>query len=392
MSGADTKEKEYNMNKVKAFFIKKKSAILHLLGSLVMLAIAAVIGIMLGLNKTNNINKYIDEAVEYFGEANWVALFQYAEVIDNDFINENSFSQTAETVFGDVSAENVVIEDIDENENDASVKVSYTTSDGESLSCELQFDKKDKKNYMFFPQWKLDIEHMIAKECSLTVENGFTVYLDGIELTVDNAKISRDDEAGTYTYVIPRIFKGEHVIYLQKEGFEVIEANVTWDENESSYVMNIADLVLVKSQQDAINASSKDIVVGMYSAIFNESGTNDIQQYFSQDEAVLTALEGVYDSMLEAINPDDGSTLNSIDITAFNYDSLVYEYPDKVNVTVSFECEFAARGARDKKGGVREKYSGTSSSEIKLEFVKSGDSWLCKTLEMTCIDYSKQEE
>ena len=76
------------MAKIKAFFVQRKKSILQLLGSILMLAVAAGIGIMLGLKKTNDIHKYINEAVEYLGEANWVALYKYSEVEDSDFINE----------------------------------------------------------------------------------------------------------------------------------------------------------------------------------------------------------------------------------------------------------------------------------------------------------------
>lgn len=380
------------MNKVKAFFKKRKDSLLRLLGSLVMLAIAAAIGIMIGLNETNGINKYINEAVEYLGDANWMALYHYAETEDDDFINEISFSQMAEALYGDIVNENVAIESVDEKERDASVKVSYTTSDGQSHSCSLEFDEKDIKNYVFFPQWKLDIEHMIAENCQLVVQEGFKVYLDGIELSEENATIEKDEEAGTCTYTISRVFKGAHVIYLQKEGFEVIEADITWDGDNSIYNMDTADIMLSASQRDVINESSRNIVVGMYTAIFNESGTDDLQQYFVQNEEIFTALNGVYEEMLSAITPEDGSTLNSMEFTAFNYDKQDYVYPDKVNVTVSFECTFAARGPRSSKGGVREKYEGTSGSVVTLEFVKDEESWLCTGVNMTCIDYSKQEE
>ncbi len=380
------------MAKIKAFFVKRKKSILRFLGSLIMLAIAATIGIMLGLKKTNDINKYINEAVEYFGEANWVALYKYSEIEDSAFVNEVMFGQMADSFYGEISGEIVKIESVEEEDRDASVALTYTTTDGDKKNCQLEFDKKDVNNYIFFPQWKLDIDHMIAKECKLVAKKGFTVYLDGIELTAENATINSDDATGVDTYTIARIFKGDHTIYLQCDGVEVIEANVTWNDNSSVYEMNASDIKLVQSQKDTLNSNSKNIVVGMYAAIFDESGTDDLKKYFNQTETALTGLGSVYDSMLAAITPDDGSTLNSVDITAFNYDEIMYTYPDKADVKVSFECTFKARGPRNKKGGVRERYEGTSGSEITLHFVKSGDAWLCDSVDMTCIDYSKKED
>lgn len=384
------------MSKITKFLKKKRRSILQLFGSLIMLALAAGIGIMLGLKKTNDINKYINEAVDYLAEENWVALYQYSELEDSTFINEIEFGKAAEALYGKITEEKVNIVNVDENEKNATVIVSYKSDDGSEKTCELEFDKKDKKNYKFFPQWKLNIDDMIISDCKLVIKKGFKVYLDGIELTADNADIASGNEKGTETgidvYNISRIFKGEHVIYLQREGLEVIEASAVWNENGSEYKMNENEIKLMQSQKDELNSSSKNVVIGMYAAIFEESGTEGIKQYFSQTEDILGALDGVYENMLSAIKPDDGSTLNSIDIISFNYDNIEYTFPDKADVKVSFECSFKATGPRNKNGGVRERYEGTSGSEIMLSFVKSDGAWRCEKVDMECIDYSKKEE
>ena len=384
------------MSKITKFLKKKRRSILQLFGSLIMLALAAGIGIMLGLKKTNDINKYINEAVDYLAEENWVALYQYSELEDSTFINEIEFGKAAEALYGKITEEKVNIVNVDENEKNATVTVSYKSDDGSEKTCEREFDKKDKKNYKFFPQWKLNIDDMIISDCKLVIKKGFKVYLDGIELTADNADIASGNENGTETgidvYNISRIFKGEHVIYLQREGLEVIEASAVWNENGSEYKMNENEIKLMQSQKDELNSSSKNVVIGMYAAIFEESGTEGIKQYFSQTEDILGALDGVYENMLSAIKPDDGSTLNSIDIISFNYDNIEYTFPDKADVKVSFECSFKATGPRNKNGGVRERYEGTSGSEITLSFVKSDGAWRCEKVDMECIDYSKKEE
>jgi len=384
------------MSKITKFLKKKRRSILQLFGSLIMLALAAGIGIMMGLKKTNDINKYINEAVDYLAEENWVALYQYSEIEDSAFVNEIEFERVAESLYGKLAEEKVNIVNVDEKEKNATVTVSYKIEDGSEKTCKLEFDKKDIKNYKFFPQWKLNIDDMIISDCRLVIKKGFKVYLDGIELTADNSDIvsgnENGNEAGIDIYNISRIFKGEHVIYLQHEGLEVIEASAVWNENGSEYKMNEEEIKLMQSQKDELNSTSKNVVIGMYAAIFEESGTDGIKQYFSQTDDILVALDGVYDNMLSAIKPDDGSTLNSIDITSFNYDNIEYTFPDKAEVKVSFECGFKATGPRNKNGGVRERYEGTSGSEITLCFVKSAGTWSCETVDMECIDYSKKEE
>lgn len=380
------------MDKVISFFKKRKSSILHLLGSFALLAISAFIGIIIGLNKANAVDKYVNEAVEYFKDNNWTAFYNYAEVIDNDFVNEVFFADMAEKMYGEISEEEVVIEEITEDDGDAKVSITYTTMDGKTHKSTLDFAMKDEKTYIFFPKWKLNISDLIIRDSKLMVPIGFTVYVDGIELTNDNSRIDRDDTTGIDTYVIPRLFRGDHVIYAQKEGIDVVEAQVSWAESNSSYILDAEGLKLGQAQIDEINGSAQDIVVAMYSAIFNESGVNDISPYFKQDDATLAMLTGVYDNMLAAIKPEDGSTLDSMEFTSFKCDTFEYSYPNEADVTVSFECSFAAKGPRSNKGGVRESYEGTSGSSITLHFVKEGNKWYCDELGMACIDYSKKEE
>lgn len=380
------------MSKVTEFFKKRKKSILQLLGSLCMLMVAAAIGILAGLNETNNVDKYVNEAVEYIDDANWVALYQYAEIIDNDFINEVFFEELAEDVYGSPQNGTITVDEIEEDEDTACATITYKTADGKTSSCKLYFEQKDEKNYLFFPKWKLDIDKSIIRNSTITVPTGFAVYLDGVELSRDNAYVEKNENSGLTVYTIPRLFKGDHTIYFKKEGIEVVEAAVIWNDNKSAYQLDTEELQLAQSQADIVGDISLDIVAGMYSAIFNESGIAEVSEYFKQDEATIAMLTAVYDNMLAAINPDDGSTLNSIDITEFNVENIDYTYPDYVDMTLSFECSFEARGARNDKGGVREKYEGTSTSQIEVRFVKDGDNWSCENLNMTCIDYSKPEE
>lgn len=380
------------MEKVKNFFIKRKSSILHLLGSLGLLTISALIGIILGLNKANAVDKYVEEAIDYFQENNWTAFYNYAEVIDNDFINEVFFNDLAEKLYGEISGKDIVIDDILTEDNEAKVHISYKTTDGKSHELVLYFTKKDEKTYIFFPKWKLNIDKLIVRDSKFTVPTGFKVYVDGIELTNDNARITQNVETGMDTYVVPRLFEGEHVIYAQKEGVDVVEAQVSWTDNNSEYLLNTSELQVEQAQIDEVNSYAQNIVVGMYSAAFSESGITDISTYLKQDESTLAMVNAIYDGMLVAIRPDDGSTLNSMDFISFNYDMCEYTYPNQMDVKVSFECTFEARGKRNSKGGVREKYSGTSGSSITLRFIKEGDKWYCDKLDMTCIDYSKKEE
>lgn len=95
--------------KISDFFKKRKAGIIHMLSSLLLLMFAAGIGIFLGLKETNGLQKYIDEAYEYYADSNWVALYNYAEVEDNDFINEYFFEKMADSLYGEIDGNKLKI-------------------------------------------------------------------------------------------------------------------------------------------------------------------------------------------------------------------------------------------------------------------------------------------
>ena len=95
--------------------------------------------------------------------------------------------------------------------------------------------------------------------------------------------------------------------------------------------------------------------------------------------------------MLAALQPDDGSTLNSMSITGFEKFNLEYVHPDKAITTIDFTCTFKARGPRNAANGAREKYEGEARSTVGFEFIYDGNKWVCSSLNMECIDYSKKE-
>ena len=141
----------------------------------------------------------------------------------------------------------------------------------------------------------------------------------------------------------------------------------------------------------SINNNAEMIVQLMYKAVFERTGIDEVSTYFVADEAVRAKLTAVYDAMVLAIEPEDGSTLNSMDITEFSEHDIKLIYPSQVNLLLSFNCTFSARGARQEGGGIREKYDGTATSITTFHFIKDNENWLCDDFTMECIDYSKEE-
>ena len=378
--------------KILDFIKNKKDSIKHLMGSLALLMVAGCVGIGIGLYETNGTKKYVMEAVDYMKDNNWVALYNYAEMEDDDFINEYFFEVMADSKYGEIDGNAFKLKEINKGENDAKVKAHYTNSLGEKIDCDFVLEKKPTKQYVFFNQWKLDINNYILRTCSVVAPEGFAVYVDGVELTKENSEIIYNEALKMNEYIVPRIFEGVHVIYIKKEMIEVQEDSVLWDQDNSQYVVDVTSFKLSESVRDSIKNSSEMIVQLMYKNVFEETQLTGLENYCLSDANSQAIFMGVYDKLLAAIQPEDGSTLNSINITGFENFNVEYVDPDKAKATIDFACTFAARGPRNAANGARDKYEGEARSTIGLEFMFDGSKWVCNSLTMDCIDYSKKEE
>lgn len=378
--------------KILEFFKKRKDSIKHLLGSIGLLILAGCVGIGLGLYKTNGTKKYVMEAVDYIKDNNWIALYNYAEMEDDDFINEYFFKAMAEYKYGTVDKNTVTLKEIKKGEKAASVQVYYKNELGEKIDCDFVMEKKSKKNYVFFNEWRLDLNNNILRTCSVAAPDGFAVYVDGVELTKDNSQIVFNESLNMNEYIVPRIFEGEHTIYVKKEMMEVQEVTVVWDQDNCQYIVDNSELQLSEGVREALKINAEMIVQLMYKNVFEETQLTGLEEYVLSDELSQEAYMAVYDKILAAIQPEDGSTLNSMNITSFENFNAEYVHPDKAITTIEFVCTFKARGPRDAASGAREKYEGETRSTVGLEFIYDGSKWICSVINMDCIDYSKQEE
>ena len=378
--------------KIKNFFKKRKASLKQLAGSLMLLLMAGSVGVGLGLYETNGTKKYAMEAYDYYKDNNWVALYNYAELKDDDFVNEYFFEQLANNKYGMVDENTLELGSIDKKDDKAIVGSYYKDSQGNKIDCQFVMVKKPTKKYIFFDEWKLDISDLIVSKCKIVAPEGLAIYVDGVELTSNNSIIGYNGTHEMLEYVIPKIFKGEHTIFAKQDMLEVTEAVVTWNENGGEYVIDDSTFDIVEGVKTHIKSSSEMIIQLMYKNVFEETGVAGLDTYMLNSDDTKAVFTATYDKILAAIQPEDGSTLNSLSITGFDNHKIEYSHPYKALVSVDFACTFKARGPRNAANGARDKYEGEATSTITMEYVYDGSQWVCSTLSMDCIDYSKKEE
>ena len=219
------------------------------------------------------------------------------------------------------------------------------------------------------------------------------VIVDGRNLTVDDikgVKTTVDEETGLITYIVDRMFAGSHNIMFIGAHTEVKEVITQFDKDRKFYAFRDGDL---KAEiQQSMLESSKNIVLEMYNASLTGAGIDTLIPMFANVDGVVSSIELTYNGMSRDINKEDGSTLNSIDITDYKVVFDRYAYEDSVKIVFNYTASYAAKGSRTVIDGVRERYEGVGSADAIITFKYIEDSWKPVNIDMQCIDYSLPEE
>ena len=382
------------MSKVKEFFKKKKRSILSMLSSLLLLAIAGGTGVFLALRDTYSADKYMDEFYQCFLEEGYAALYKSSEIEESSFITEESFLRMMVNDLGYVDKEEYSIGKVYKRGNNARATISFKDEEEDKeVNWDLNLEKADKRHYLFFKEWKVNVENLIVKDVKITASKEVEVLVDDINISNEELKCGKktlDEENGMIIYTIDRMFMGNHSLSFVGTHTNTVYDIVSFDNEHLIYKLKKASLK--EEEQTAMKESATNIVLGMYNAAFNSEGIDNVLGLFGSVDGISGKIYGTYADLLANVNKEDGSTLSSIDITEYSLVFDDYRFDNQMNVTFRYTANFSAKGPRSIIDGVRKRYEGTSSSEAVITYSIVDGSWVATGIDMKCIDYSEPEE
>ena len=387
------------MSKVGKFFKKHKGTILNLLGSLGLLVLAGGIGVFVALYQTYSPKKYMEDYYECFINESYAALYKSANVEESAFISLESFNQMMVNNYGYEDEDKYSISDVSRLGPYAQSMVSFKDSQtGENVEWKLKLEKDEEKKYLFFNDWIVNIDDFIIEKVKLTAHKEVDIIIDDKNLTqeeIKGVKKTVDEETGIVTYLIDRMFAGDHTIMFVGTHTQPESFIVTFDENSKFYAFRDGDLKT--DIQESISTSVTNIIVGMYNAVFEQSGTETLATMFANKEGVGHNLEATYISMVAAANQENGATLESIDINYYSMKFDRYDYDGTIDVKFNYTAGFEAKEPRVIEGGVvidgvRQSYIGEVDAEATVTFEYIDGKWQAVAIDMQCIDYGEEHK
>lgn len=401
-------------NKINRFRKKKPVKIItNIITSLLMLGIAAFIGIFLAVGtKEGSPVTFAKEYFDYYVNRNWKIMYDMTDMEESKFVNYESFKKVMKEYAIDSNIEDYTFELTDENDKYAYVDVVYTLKKDEALEVEIDengeavvdsedetiddtekehtysmiLKRQDKKILLFYSTWQGFMDNYIVNGCTVEAPESYELKFDGED--IKDCIVGKNEETGDIIYEIGRVFKGEHVITVSSPEFDENDQTVVWEKNLSTYVVPSDQYPIRNDDLKEIKNTTQSIVIAMYNACLNESGIDNVKETVKADEDVYANIDAMYEMMMDNVNMADGTTLLNIAFTDYKYEIKDYEYQKKVTCNFIYKCEYTARRARTMIDGVREKYDGKNTALAKVYFEFKDDKWVPVNIDVSLVDYS----
>lgn len=399
--------------------------VLQLLMSLLMLAVAAGIGIFLAVGKTKGGPvPFGEKYFGYYANRNWYNMYKDTEIKESKFINRTTFAKAMEeyALKGNVTDYEVEVQDKDDEF--AILNIKYTmekpveeptsmdeepSTEGETTTAEeeqeeddepetekvdgvytMTLKKQEERILLFYTTWQGFMDAYILEDCVIEVPAYVTPVFDGIDLA--DCYAGENSETGNAVYKLDRVFSGTHTIKLMGENIDAREVEVVWEDDKAVYTAPSSDFGLKEEYKAGVEEQAVNIVVGYYTAALSGKKTDDIKALLVANEEVYNRVDQQFEAMRSEINHSDGRTLLSMEISSYSCKIENYEYMNKLTLVFDYTANYKAKTGRTVIDGVRKRYEGTNSATAKVYFQYIEGAWKAVDTEVTCLDYTVVNE
>ncbi len=298
--------------------------------------VLVVVFIVIGKGYSN----YEKLAEKYFVavmDCDWDKVVDYIDVPDGDFMS----ADILKAVKKDVTAKelsNYVVKNMSDEEQkiyDAlGLDSSDTSEDGVTKDVRIEYRIKGEssnntqtvecillkdKALLFFDQYKISPDNLVASNFTITVLKDATVTIDGIavedkylstETTTKSSSSSSSSSNTKKTYKINHIYKGTHTIKITNPGYEDYETTYSISGNGASYSYTTAKLNedTIKKIASQAETNFKEI----YTGATKRNAFSSISGLCVSDSTYKSKLESAYETFMNKTMSTDGYGITDI--------------------------------------------------------------------------------
>jgi len=330
------------------------------------------------VSKGEAISDYKQQAVKYVRAlelGNYNEAYSYVDTMGNEMLTLEAFQNSHSTK--EIKQLINIKTTSDSLEDGELVTIVYNYSDSGSGAKKVKLKTQDKKYFMFFNQYKVNIEDELVKNVLVRAPSGTDLYINNKK--VDSKYITHEmgSLSGYVYYKIPALFRGNNEIKIAGENVENYIKNVDIQSDEQAEYIAISDIMLnsdmVSNLQDkAISDLNTIKDAGLANKSFDQ-----IKGLFVED--TTSKFEYTYrDFVINSLH-SNSKEVSSLNITVASSRIRNTDYSVNVdnNLTLSVELSYTMEGTITAKGtGSNSRPAKGSSTNAKITYSYTNGKWL----------------
>ena len=266
--------------------------------------------------------------------------------------------------------------------------VAYKTEDDKEKTKTLIVQKQKRRNFLFFTDWKVSSDEMIANDFNLYLPAGSKAWIDDIKLTEDSKL--KDDSDNLEQYKVSLI-EGEHKIKVKVPCFRMYRSGFRASDKGNA---TISKMKISENGKKKFNRKMQDILNAYVKAAKAGKSFSEVAGLFEKDSSCKKENKEFYNDLKKQLGSGDGYITKEVKLDNYEGKYVISGVTGVVRGTLSYDYKVTFKEEnKNESRSVSEAGDGVEdadgSSQMSAEFVYQNGSYQLRSVNPGNIWYKQ---
>ena len=266
--------------------------------------------------------------------------------------------------------------------------VAYKTEDNKEKTKTLIVQKQKRRNFLFFTDWKVSSDEMIANDFNLYLPADSKAWIDDIKLTEDSKL--KDDSDNLEQYKVSLI-EGEHKIKVKVPCFRMYRSGFRASDKGNA---TISKMKISENGEKKFNRKMQDILNAYVKAAKAGKSFSEVAGLFEKDSSCKKENKEFYNDLKKQLGSGDGYIMKEVKLDNYEGKYVISGVTGVVRGTLSYDYKVTFKEEnKNESRSVSETGDGVEdadgSSQMSAEFVYQNGSYQLRSVNPGNIWYKQ---
>ena len=266
--------------------------------------------------------------------------------------------------------------------------VAYKTEDNKEKTKMLIVQKQKKRNLLFFTDWKVSSDEIVANDFNLYLPAGSKAWIDDIKLTEDSKL--KDDSDNLEQYKVSLI-EGEHKIKVKVPCFRMYRSGFRASDKGNA---TISKMKMSENGKKKFNRKMQDLLNAYVKAAKAGKSFSEVAGLFEKDSSCKKENKEFYNDLKKQLGSGDGYITKEVKLDNYEGKYVISGVTGVVRGTLSYDYKVTFKEEnKNESRSVSETGDGVEdadgSSQMSAEFVYQNGSYQLRSVNPGNIWYKQ---